>query len=60
MKGKGMPSLRGGSNGDQYVEIDLETPINISKKQEELIRDFINLGSEKNIPKTTRFNNSNN
>ena len=56
MKGKGMPSLRGGSNGDQYVEIVLETPVNISKKQQELIKEFINLGSEKNIPKTTKFN----
>ncbi len=56
MKGKGMPSLRGGSYGDQYVEIDLETPINISKKQQDLIKEFINLGSEKNIPKTTKFN----
>ena len=58
MKGKGMPSLRGGSNGDQYVEIVLETPINISKKQQDLIKEFISLGSEKNIPKTTRFNKS--
>ena len=56
MKGKGMPSLRGGSYGDQYVEIDLETPVNISKKQQDLIKEFINLGSEKNIPKTSRFN----
>ena len=56
MKGKGMPSLRGGSNGDQYVEIALETPVNISKKQQDLIKEFINLGSEKNIPKTTKFN----
>ena len=56
MKGKGMPSLRGGSNGDQYVEIVLETPVNISKKQQDLIKEFINLGSEKNIPKTTKFN----
>ena len=55
MKGKGMPSLRGGSNGDQYVEIVLETPVNISKKQQDLIKEFINLGSEKNIPKTTKF-----
>ncbi len=56
MKGKGMPSLRGGSYGDQFVEIDLETPVNISKKQQDLIKEFINLGSEKNIPKTTKFN----
>ena len=47
MKGKGMPSLRGGSNGDQYVEIVLETPVNISKKQQDLIKEFINIDISK-------------
>ena len=37
-------------------EILLETPVNISKKQQDLIKEFINLGSEKIIPKTTKFN----
>ena len=27
MKGKGMPGLRGGSRGDQYVQINVETPV---------------------------------
>ena len=38
MKGKGMPGLRGGYRGDQYVQINVETPVGISKKQEDLFK----------------------
>ncbi len=55
MKGKGMPALRGHTRGDQYVEINLETPTNISRKQEELFKQILNLGLEKNTPKSERF-----
>ena len=55
MKGKGMPGLRGGSRGDQYVQINVETPVGISKKQEDLFRQIKDLGVDKISPKTTRF-----
>ena len=55
MKGKGMPALRGGSRGDQYVEINVETPVGISKKQEDLFKQIKDLGLEKVSPKTKRF-----
>ena len=55
MKGKGMPALRGGSKGDQYVEINVETPVGISKKQEDLFKQIKELGLEKVSPKTKRF-----
>ena len=55
MKGKGMPGLRGGSRGDQYVQINVETPVGISKKQEELFEQIKELGIEKISPKTSRF-----
>ena len=55
MKGKGMPGLRGGSRGDQYVQINVETPIGLSRKQEELFNQIKGLGLEKISPKTTRF-----
>ena len=57
MKGKGMPPLRGSSRGDQYVGIELETPISLSKKQEALIKEIKNLGLDKNTPKSTKFKN---
>jgi len=41
MRGKGMPVLRGGGiAGDLYVEVAVETPVKLSKKQKELLRAF--------------------
>ena len=40
MRGKGMPALRRGAAGDQIVEVQVETPTNLSKKQRELLRAF--------------------
>ena len=55
MKGKGMPGLRGGSRGDQYVQINVETPVGLSRKQEDLFKQINELGVSKISPKTTRF-----
>jgi molecular chaperone DnaJ len=38
--GKGMPVLRSGQKGDLYVEIAVETPVKLSKRQKELLREF--------------------
>ena len=35
--GKGMPALRRGNTGDQIVEVQIETPTNLNKKQKELL-----------------------
>ena len=43
MKGKGFPHLRGRSNGDQLVKIQINTPKNISKSVKKIIE---NLGKE--------------
>jgi molecular chaperone DnaJ len=41
LRGKGMPQLRGqGAPGDLYVEVRVETPTKLSKKQKELLRAF--------------------
>jgi len=41
LRSKGMPVLRGGGmHGDLYVEIAVETPVKLSKKQKELLREF--------------------
>src|SRR5665213_3413782 len=41
LRGKGMPVLRGGSmSGDLYVELTVETPVKLSKKQKELLKQF--------------------
>lgn len=41
--GKGMPSLRGGRPGDLLVQVVVETPRHLSKRQEELLRELAEL-----------------
>lgn len=38
LKGKGMPSLRSEARGDLYIEIFVETPVNLDKRQQDLLR----------------------
>lgn len=40
LKGKGFPHLRGFGKGDQIIETVVKTPTNLSKKQEELLREL--------------------
>jgi molecular chaperone DnaJ len=41
LRGKGMPVLRGGGmSGDLYVEVQVETPVKLTKKQKELLKQF--------------------
>ena len=47
LRGKGMPVLRGGGmHGDLYVEIAVETPVKLCKRQKELLREFDQLNDE--------------
>jgi molecular chaperone DnaJ len=45
LKGKGIPHLRSYGRGDQIIEIFVQTPIDLNKKQEDLLREFEKLGS---------------
>lgn len=40
LKGKGMSMLRSAVRGDLYVEIFVETPVSLTKKQQDLLKDF--------------------
>jgi molecular chaperone DnaJ len=40
LKGKGMPVLRSAQRGDLYVELAVETPVKLTKRQKELLREF--------------------
>ncbi len=48
LRGKGMPSLRGGGAGDLYIELAVETPVNLTSRQKELLKEFEELSSENN------------
>ena len=40
LRGKGMPVLRSAQKGDLYVELAVETPVKLSKRQKELLKEF--------------------
>ena len=54
LRGKGMPALRGGVAGDMLIELGVETPVNLSARQKELLREFEALG-EDNHPEGSSF-----
>lgn len=45
LKGKGIPHLRGYGCGDQVIETVVTVPTNLTKRQEELLKEFEKLGS---------------
>ncbi|UWR22518.1 molecular chaperone DnaJ [Sulfitobacter sp. S190] len=54
LRGKGMPPLRGGGTGDMIIELAVETPVNLTSRQKELLREFEEL-SEENNPESSSF-----
>jgi molecular chaperone DnaJ len=40
MKGKGMPIMKSGRSGDLIVHVKIEVPVNLSKKQKEILSQF--------------------
>lgn len=54
LRGKGMPALRGGAAGDMFIELAVETPVNLTPRQKELLREFEDLGEENN-PESSSF-----
>ena len=52
---KGMPVLRARQTGDLYVQVVVETPQNLTKKQKELLSEFEKLSSGETQPETEGF-----
>ncbi|MEY4781338.1 MAG: hypothetical protein RLZZ607_2651 [Pseudomonadota bacterium] len=48
LRGKGMPALRGGGAGDMLIELAVETPVNLTAKQKELLEEFEKLAADNN------------
>ena len=55
LNGKGMPVLRSKQNGDMYVQVAVETPQNLTKRQRELLSEFEKLSSEDTQPESAGF-----
>ena len=54
-KEKGIPSIRTGQRGDQYVRIIVEVPKNLSSKQREILEEFAKESNEKNYNQRKKF-----
>jgi molecular chaperone DnaJ len=54
LRGKGMPALRGGGSGDMVIELAVETPVNLTARQREILQEFDTLASDNN-PEGTSF-----
>jgi molecular chaperone DnaJ len=52
--GKGMSILRSSGRGDMYLEVAVETPVNLSKRQKELLQEFDGQG-QNNSPESQGF-----
>ncbi len=57
LRGKGMSELHGHARGDMFVEIMVETPVNLTKRQQELLREFESggAGTQQQHPESEGF-----
>lgn len=55
LRDKGIPVLQGYGRGDQLVVIKVETPVNLNKKQRELLEEFARIGGEEVHPMKKNF-----
>jgi len=55
LKSKGMPVLRQQAAGDLYIQVAIETPQKLTKRQRELLQEFDSLSNQENSPQSHGF-----
>jgi molecular chaperone DnaJ len=55
LRGKGMSVLRSAARGDMYIEVVVETPVKLSKRQKELLEEFDKSGGKDSSPESEGF-----
>jgi molecular chaperone DnaJ len=55
LRGKGMSRLHNRGLGDMYIEARVETPVKLTKRQQELLREFEDAGEAGSNPHTEGF-----
>jgi molecular chaperone DnaJ len=55
LQDKGMPVLRSKQTGDMYVQVTVETPQSLTKRQRELLNEFDRLSSKDTQPESAGF-----
>lgn len=55
LKSKGMPVLRSKQQGDLYIQVEVETPKNLSRQQRELLKSFEDASNPDTSPASAGF-----
>jgi molecular chaperone DnaJ len=56
LRGEGVPSLRGSGRGDLLINIQVKTPVNLNKRQKEILEEFADIeNSKKSSDKLFKF-----
>ena len=58
MRGKGVKPVRGGPIGDLLCKVKVETPVNLTRKQKDLLREFtgeMEEGGSRHSPQTSSW-----
>ncbi|MEQ8266195.1 MAG: molecular chaperone DnaJ [Parvibaculum sp.] len=55
LKAKGMPVVNSRETGDLYIQITVETPVNLTRKQKDLLKEFEAASTPGNNPESTGF-----
>jgi molecular chaperone DnaJ len=55
IKSKGMPVLRSKQQGDLYIQVEVETPKSLTRRQRELLKEFENASNDSTSPASTGF-----
>jgi molecular chaperone DnaJ len=55
LQAKGMPVLRSKARGDMYVQVTVETPQKLTKRQKELLKEFDQESSKETHPESSGF-----
>ncbi len=55
LKAKGMPVLRSKQQGDLYIQVEVETPKNLSRKQRDLLKSFEEASNASTSPELAGF-----